>query len=151
MSCHYSQCTCFDHFFVNFSIAFIPFFAGKSVHTCHKMLITFIHTVSREMFYTCRHAFFFCTADICFSHIDHGLKIGTEGTHIGDRIVIVQIQIHNRSKRPVHTDCRSLAAAYLSKLICSLHISGRCGKHFSSVIRSFYCRSVSAVFQIRSC
>ena len=133
---------------INISIGFIPFFCRKRINTCKNMLISFIHPISWKMFDSNSHTAFICSLHIFQGKIQHLLWITSKSSYIGNWIVKIIINIHNRRKRPVQPQSCTLFAGGIShsvsifRIICSRHC------HRFSEGSSLIGKSVSACFRI---
>ena len=142
MPCHNSFGTIVNQPLINTSIGFIPFFHAKTIYRCQKMLVSFIHTISREMLnWDCHIAFICCTKILPCIGINL-LRIIAICSDIGNWIMIISIYVNYRCKSPVN----SFWAGNLSQTICIYRIICSCTCHLFSICSSIGSRSISSRF-----
>ena len=107
-----------------------------------------IHPIGWKMFDSNSHTAFICSLHIFQGKIQHLLWITSKSSYIGNGIVKIIINIHNRRKRPVQPQSCTLFAGGIShsvsifRIICSRHC------HRFSEGSSLIGKSVSACFRI---
>ena len=79
-----------------------------------QMLVTVIHTITREVLDGYRHAFLLHALRKRLAHGDNRIRIIPIGAYIGNRIKIIYISVHDRRKRPVAARSIALGCRYLA-------------------------------------
>ncbi len=144
MPCHDRQDPVSNQSFVYFSIGRIPFLHRQTVDGSQKMLVSFIHAVPRKMLDCSRYMTFFCPSYIFPGILTDRFGVISVSPYIRDWTMIIQIDIDDRRKCPVNSDCRSFRAGNLTKTVRIFLISGRRTCHLLSIGRSVRRRAVSA-------
>ena len=148
MSDHHGFSTLPDQIFIDIPVRFVPLFCCQGIYAGQDMLISLIHTISREMFNGNSHITGIRAFHIGRSKVQHLLRITAKGAHIGDRVMKIIIDIHNRSKRPVQPYGSAFPAGGQTHAIAILRIICGCNSHRFTKRCSFKGKSVPSGFGI---
>ena len=132
MSRHNAHNARINTFTVYSAVSFQPIFLSEIVDRRGDVLIPFVTSVSREMFYARRNAAFLHFFYIRSAHLCHGFGVAAERSCIGYRVSEIVIYIGDRRKRPVDADGTGFRAAYLSETARLFRSSRRGYRHFGS-------------------
>ena len=115
------------------------------------MLIALIHTVAGEMLCRSSASGTLCAADIGPPAGFHPLGVAAKGTHVGNGVMGIHVDIHIRGKGKIAPNSRRLLTGYLTQMLRVADGIVRCSHlHIAAVRRAFQHQPVSAAFQICS-
>ena len=148
MADHDSFCTLIDQRFINSAIGLHPFVAIEGVDTGEDVLITLIHTVTGEMFDGYCHTTFIGGIQIAGCTGNNHVRVRAKGTCVGNGIMEVPVDIHNRCKGPVETHRCTFFAGYISHPVGIFGISGCRDSHRCTKAGSFKRKAAASRFGI---
>ena len=137
-----------NHGAVDHSVGSVPLAAGKVVDRRRNVLIAFVPPVPGEMLTARRHAVLLQLGHIRHAHATNALGIRAERAGVGNRIAPVVIDVNDRRKGPVRTDCRALCSADLAQPSRLLGVVGRGDRHGTGKETAVRQKPVSARFEI---